>query len=391
MVKPRKPDTPSVSEPCEILTMKALNRALLARQMLLERSALPAPEVIGNLVGLQAQAPHSPYFALWTRIEGFRQEDLTRLIESRQSVRIALMRSTIHLVSAEDAIRLRPHVEPVLERGLMGNYGKKLAELDLNYIAEAGRTLVETEPLTLKDLGLKLSMQWHGRDPEALAMVIRNKVPLVQIPPRGLWGKSGQAVYTTAEAWLGNEAREPAPMDSIVLRYLAAFGPATVKDIQTWSGLTKLKTVVDRLRPVLAVFHDEAGHELFDLPDAPRPSADTPSPPRFLGEFDQMLLSYADRSRVMSEADRTKVFTNNGIIRSVILVDGFVHGLWKLSESKTKTVLDIAPFRQLDARQLEALKEEGSKLLQFAAPERHDTEIRFADVREDDSGSNSVN
>lgn len=378
MVKPGKPFTPGISEPCDILTKKALNRALLARQMLLERAALPAAEVIGNLVGLQAQAPNSPYFALWTRIEGFLQEDLTGLIESRQAVRIALMRSTIHLVSAQDALRLRPHVQPVLDRGLMGNYGKKLAELDLNDIAEAGRTLVETEPLTLKDLGQKLSMQWNGRDPEALAMVIRNKVPLVQIPPRGLWGKSGQAVYTTAEAWLGNVAHEPASMDSIVLRYLAAFGPATVKDIQIWSGLTKLKAVVDRMRPKLAVFHDEAGHELFDLPDAPRPSEETPSPPRFLGEFDQMLLSYADRSRVMSEADRTKVFTTNGIIRSVILVDGFVCGLWKLSESKTKTVLDIAPFRQLNARQLEELREEGTKLLQFAAPVQHETEIRYA-------------
>lgn len=180
----------------KIMTKRALNRALMARQMLMSRVHMPALEVIDKLAGLQAQAPNPVYFALWTRIEGFRHEELTGLIEDRQAVRIALMRSTIHLVSAQDCLDWRLFFQPVLDRGLKGNYGKRVADLDLQEIASAGRALVESQPLTLNEMGIRLSKQsehWGGRDPEALAMVIRNMTPLVQIPPRGLWGRSGQA------------------------------------------------------------------------------------------------------------------------------------------------------------------------------------------------------
>ncbi|GIP25748.1 hypothetical protein J23TS9_08780 [Paenibacillus sp. J23TS9] len=361
----------------EIMTKRALNRALLARQMLMSRVHLPALEVIDKLAGLQAQAPNPVYFALWTRIEGFGHEELTGLIEDRQAVRIALMRSTIHLVSAQDCLNWRPLFQPVLDRGFKGNYGKKLTDLNLQEIASAGRALVESQPLTLNELGIRLSEHWGGRDPEALAMVIRNMIPLVQIPPRGLWGRRGQAAYTTAEAWLGRTLQACTDLNALVLRYLAAFGPASIKDMQVWSGLTRLKDVVERLRPQLAIFMDEMGTELFDLPDAPRPSPDTPCSPRFLGEFDNILLSHSDRSRIMEEADRKKVFTINGIIRSTILIDGFVGGLWKLDQTKNSTKLMIEPFQSLTSREMNGLREEGKKLLEFAAPGNHETEIQF--------------
>ncbi|MWV42098.1 winged helix DNA-binding domain-containing protein [Paenibacillus sp. HJL G12] len=360
-----------------VMTNQELNRALLARQMLLERVRMPAIEAIEKLVGLQAQAPNPPYFGLWTRIKDFCHEELTGLIESRQAVRIALMRSTIHLVSAKDCLEMRHAFQSVLERGLKGNYSKRLTGLDLEEIAEAGRALVESAPFTLSELGKRLHERWDTHDPEALSMVIRNRVPLVQVPPRGLWGRGGQATYTTAEAWLGETRLQIAKPKDIVLRYLGAFGPATVKDIQVWSGLTKLREVVEELRSQLETFMNEAGDELFDLPEAPRPSADTPCPPRFLGEFDNILLSHADRSRIMSESDRKRVFTVNGIIRSVILVDGFVRGIWRIDKTKEKATLTIEPFISLTAKEMDSLREEGYKLLQFAAPKDIKTEVVF--------------
>ncbi|UUZ89898.1 winged helix DNA-binding domain-containing protein [Paenibacillus sp. P25] len=361
--------TADPTAPVPVLGRRALNRALLARQMLLSRAELPVLDAVERLAGLQAQSPNAPYFALWTRLEGFRQEELSRFIEERKTVRIALMRSTLHLVSARDSLHWRPLLQPVLDRGLKGVYGKRLEGLDPAEIAAAGRKLVEAQPLTFSEIGKRLSERWPDRDPSALAAAVRTWVPLVQPPPRGLWGESGQAVHTSAEAWLGRPlAPEPA-VEEMLLRYLAAFGPASVKDMQVWSGLTRLSAVVERLRPRLVTFRDEQGGELFDLPDAPRPDADTPVPPRFLGEYDNTLLSYADRTRILDEAARKRVFTENGIIRSTILIDGFVSGIWRVEKQRGTAVLIIEPFAWSPEQDRRALTEEGGRLLQFAAAE----------------------
>jgi hypothetical protein len=364
-------------ETVPVLGKRALNRALLARQMLLRRVNLPALDAIERLIGLQAQAPNPPYFGLWARLEGFRQEELSRLIQERKAVRIALMRSTIHLVSARDCLELRPLVQSVLNRGLNGSYGKRLAGLDEKELAAAGRVLVEAKPMTLSELGKRLSEQWPDRDPEALAAAIRNLVPLVQLPPRGLWGESGQASHTSAEAWLGPSLSSEPDVEKMIHRYLSAFGPASVKDMQVWSGQTRLRDVFEKLRPQLVCFHDEQGNELFDLLDAPRPDADTPSPPRFLGEFDNVLLSHAERTRIIDDSYRKQVFTKNGIIRSVILVDGFVSGIWKLKRSRGTATLTIKPLKQLSTQEHDKLAEEGAQLLKFAAGEDHIHEILF--------------
>jgi len=354
------------------LSRRALNRALLERQMLIRRQRLSALEAIERLAGMQSQAPNPPYIGLWTRLEGFRQEELSRLIETRQAVRIALMRSTIHLVSARDCRALRPLIQPVLDRGFNGNHGKRLGGVDMAALESAARALVEERPRTFQELGGLLAEEagFAGRDPEALAAAARTFVPLVQVPPRGLWGESGQATHTSAEAWLGREQPgEPCSPESMIERYLAAFGPASVKDMQTWSGLTRLGETVNRMRTRLRSFRDENGLELFDLPGAPLPDPELPVPPRFLPEFDNLLLSHADRARIISEEDRKRVFTVNGIIKATFLIDGFVRGTWRIDRDKTGAKLTLQPFRKLSGRRLEELLPEGEALLRFVAGE----------------------
>ncbi|MDF2679569.1 MAG: hypothetical protein K0R47_759 [Brevibacillus sp.] len=358
-----------------MLGSRALNRALLARQLLLSRVKLPVLTAVERFVGFQAQNPLAPYYCLWSRIEEFRPEELSQLIEDRKAVRIALMRSTIHLVSARDCLMLRPLMQAVQERGLKSAFGKQLDGVDSEKLATAGRALVEAHPLTFSELGKQLSEQWPERDPAALAAAVRTFVPLVQLPPRGLWGESGQATHTSAESWLGQSLSTLPDVDEMILRYLAAYGPATIKDIQTWSGLTRLRESIEKLRPQLVTFRDEQGHELFDLPDAPRPDPDTPSSPRFLGEFDNMLLAYANRTRILDEAYRKRVFTVNGIIRSTILIDGFVSGTWQLKRERRNVTLLIEPFAALSEQDQHALTEEGMRLLQFACADADSRDI----------------
>ncbi|MDI4650098.1 winged helix DNA-binding domain-containing protein [Cohnella hashimotonis] len=362
----------------ETLDRGALNRALLARQMLLGRQRMSALEAIERLCGLQAQAPMAPYYALWARLERFEPAELESLLLGREAVRIALMRATLHLVSTRDALSLRPLLQPVQDRGLAGAFGKRLAGLDLDAIAALGREWTAERPLSFAELGARLAERWPDRDPEALAIAVRARVPLAQTPPRGLWGRSGQALHVPLEAWTELAPQEEScTNEALVMRYLSAFGPASVKDMQAWSGLTKLQEAVRRLGPKLVRFRSEQGTELFDLPDAPRPDANTVSPPRYLGEFDQMLLAYADRSRILSEARKKRVFTANGIVRPVFLLDGIVAGKWEIRRERSDALLVVEPFVTLSADDREALADEGARLLSFAAQGcNHD--IQFA-------------
>lgn len=362
-----------------ILNKRALNRALLSRQYLIERTDLSTQEVLENLAGLQSQAPNPPYYGLWTRMNGFTPDSLGRLIVDRTAVRTALMRSTIFLVAAKDALAFRPVLQPVLERGWKGNWGKKLPGVDIEAVKKLSKELVEERPLTFEELGKRLRERWPDAEPAALATVSRTFLPLVQVPPRGLWGESGKALHTTAESWLGEPLDLSYGVDSLILRYLKAYGPATVHDVQTWCGLTKLAESMERLRPQLETFRDENGQELFDLKEAGRPSADTPVPVRFLAEFDNMLLSYQDRSRILADEYRSRVFTVNGIVKATILIDGFVQGIWRIERDKSIATLIIEPFRPLAERDREALADEGARLLAFAAADADRREVRFSD------------
>ncbi|MER7752582.1 winged helix DNA-binding domain-containing protein [Kitasatospora sp. NPDC097643] len=347
-----------------VLTVRALGRALLARQHLLARSDLTPAEMVRHLGGLQAQAaPQPPYLGLLARLDGFAHPQLSALIEDRAVVRTALQRSTIHLVTAEDCLTLRPLLQPVLEQGLRAGYGKRLAGLDLTALAAEARALVEEQPRTFQQLGPLLAATRPERDPAALAQAARCLLPLVQVPPRGLWGRGGPAAHTTAEAWLGRPL-DPAPsLDDIALRYLAAFGPATVADLQKWCGLSRLGPVLKRLAPRLLTFRDEQGRLLYDLPGAPRPDPDTPAPVRLLAPFDNLLLSHADRTRVLPEEYRGRVMTQNGIVLGTLLVDGLVAGSWRLTGEQEVSVRPFSPLRRADRAAVEA---EAQRVLAFA-------------------------
>lgn len=365
--------------PSIVLSPRSLNRALLERQLLLRRSKLSVEKTLQHLVGMQAQASNPPYFGLWTRLEGFQPEALSRLISRRRAVRIALMRSTIHLVTARDCLPLRALLQPVLERSLFTGsaYGRAIAGMDIPALVAAGRALVEEKPRTLVELGELLQERWPERDARSLAYAIRNLAPLVQVPPRGLWGVGGQAASTTAESWLGPESGSESSLDELIPRYLAAFGPASVKDVQAWSGLTRLREAIEALRPRLRTFRDEHGVELFDVPDAPLPEPDVAAPPRFLPDFDNVLLSHADRTRIISEEHRKAIATANGLFLSTFLVDGFVRGTWKLEQEKERATLVIRPFTSLKKPERTAVSEEGERLLAFAAPDARTPDVRF--------------
>jgi hypothetical protein len=370
-----------------VLTPRALNRALLSRQLLLDLPSLPADddararhvlETVEHLVGLQAQAPFPPYFALRSRLEGFRPDDLAALITSRRVVRIALMRGTIHLVSARDCLPLRRLVQPVIERGMRTAFGKQLAGLDTEALAAAGRALVESEPLTFSQLGRALAERWPDYPPAALAQGVRAFVPLVQVPPRAVWGQAGQSRHTSAEHWLDEPVRPSAAqapgLADLVTRYLGAFGPATVRDVATWSGLTGLKPLLEQLRPTLVTFRDEHGAELFDLPLAPRPDGDVPVPVRLVAEFDNLVLSHADRARVISPENSKRLYTVNGVIPGPVLIDGFVAGMWRLATSRDAATMTIELFGPM--REHDALVREAGRVLAFCSPgASHD--IRF--------------
>lgn len=364
-----------------VIGQRALNRATLARQHLLARTPLSVEPMVEHLVGLQAQTPHTAYIGLWDRIEGFTPDQLADRLVDRSVVRMALMRGTIHLVTARDAWGLRPLVQPVLDRVQRGQFDKRLDGIDRDALVATGLAFVDERPRTFKELGDHLLERWPDRDRTAMEQAIRTAVPLVQVPPRGLWGRSGPIAHTSMEAWLGApRVASPMTVDDLVRRYLAAFGPASVMDVQAWCGLTRLSAVLDRLRPTLVTFRDETGRELFDLPDAPRPDPDVPAPPRFLYDFENLLLSYADRSRVVRPGLARSITARTQESLSTFILDGLVSGLWAVQRDRGSATLVVTPFRPLTASERQGLSDEGLGLLAFAAADSTGRDIRFAPV-----------
>ena len=346
-----------------VLSQRALNRSLLERQHLLQRRRASALSEIEHLVAMQAQVPNSPYVGLWTRLEEFQPAELARLIMEKRAVRLGIMRNTLHLLSARDALALRPLFNRVLERVLQSSpFGSQLQGSELRLVVAEGTRLLRQQPRTLAQLGSLLQQRWPGRGPTALGYAIRHLVPLVQVPPRGIWGKTAQPTWTTLEHWLDRPVERKPDLDALVLRYLAAFGPASVADMAAWSGLTALRPTFERLRPDLRIYQDERGRELFDLPDAPHPDPKTPAPPRFLPEYDNIVLGHQDRTRVIAFEHR------HVILYGMFLLDGFLAGTWSMAKAKDGARLTVSSFKPLKRPDRAGLAEEGERLLSFAAP-----------------------
>jgi hypothetical protein len=372
------------------LSLRALNRITLGRQLLLDRSALTAPQAIAHLAGLQAQAPRAPYVGLQARLARFRPEHLENLLTERVALRAHLMRNTVHLVETADYLRFRPLYQPLMDRALAGALparagGRRLAGLDPADVAVVAADLLAKTPLTRAELARALAPRWPDHDPAALAHAASHRLALVQVPPRGRWRQAGPAAFMLASAWLNGHA-PPAPADlatvagELVLRYVAAYGPATVADIGAWSGLTRLREVTERLSARSpARLRPRAGPDgapLLDLADAPPdPDPDIPAPPRFLPEYDNLLLSYAERSRVIPHRRPVPLPPGPGAAGGTLLIDGFWQADWKLSQDRG--VLEVRPFVPLSAADRAAVAAEGERLLDFAGSAPTARDVRF--------------
>jgi winged helix DNA-binding protein len=343
----------------DVLSDRALNRATLGRQLLLERAPMPPLDAVTYLVGLQAQNPLDPYLALWSRLSDLDPHVLARAMEDREVVRIVVMRGTIHLVTAADALALAPVMQPVMDAEIArhSEYAPHLRDVDVTPVVAYARDVLAERPRTMAQLRVAIAERFPDVHPAAAAYATRCLVPLVQVPPRGVWGRKGQVTVAPAATWLADHPASTTTIDEVVVRYLTAFGPATVADIAAWCRLTAMREVVDRLGPRLRTFRDERGRTYHDVPDGPLADADTPAPVRLLPEYDNAVLSYADRSRFGAEEDRAAVGAA-AAFKGLVLVDGCARGVWKADRparrDRGSLVVEHLPLSREHAAELEA-------------------------------------
>ncbi|MGH8914851.1 MAG: winged helix DNA-binding domain-containing protein [Acidimicrobiia bacterium] len=354
----------------DVISRRALNRTTLHRQSLLARSTGPASGMIEHLVGMQAQNPNDPYWALWSRLEGLTVDELSGMISRREAVRGQLMRATIHLATTHDYLAIRPQLGPVFARTLGSTvFARDTTDVDREALLAMARGLLEERPMTRAELGPLLGERWPGIPVASLAQVATYLLPVIQVPPRGLWQQPGEAAWTTIESWVGRSLGAQSFAEGTIRRYLAAFGPASVGDMRMWSGMAGLREVVDRMRkPKLRRYRDERGTELLDLPQLSLVDEDTPAPPRFLPEYDNVLLGHNDRSRFFLEDIVPKAWTGN------LLVDGVLSGAWKTA-ARRRPRLEIELARKISRSELEAVSEEAERLRAFTFPNIDDGEI----------------
>jgi hypothetical protein len=364
-----------------ILDERALNRATLARQLLLERVDMTPYDAIGHLVGLQAQTPKSWYLTLWSRLRDFDPVATGRL-EERRVVRSWFMRQTIHLVTDADAPVLRAFTQPVIERSVRGKWLEALRGIDLGELAASTRAFAEEAPRTHGDLLAHVTARWpEARDHITVSNAVKALVPLVQVPPRGVWGRGGSVRLTPLDTWLGAAVPDRVDPLPIIRRYLAAYGPASVADAQMWSGVTRLGEAFEQLRPELLSFRGLDGRELFDLPDAPRPDPSVAAPVRFLADYDNLLLAHADRSRFGDAAAREALAYREGPYPSYLLVDGRVAGAWYPRLDGATVTAVVNTVWPLEAADADAVRAEGDAMLRFNYPKAAERHVEVTTLR----------
>jgi len=362
----------------EVLSARELNRATLARQMLLERAEdVAVPAAVERLGGTQAQEPKPPFIGLWSRLAGFESDALLGALTGREVVRATLMRSTLHLFSVADYAALRLALQPPKSVALRV-LGARAEGLEPDAVVSATRELLAGNPLTFDAIRGGLQERLPDVNDRALGYAARTLVPLVMVPDGGArWGYPRVCEFALAEEFLDG-ALAPAAPEALVARYLGAFGPAAAADVQTWSGVSGAKRVLDGMRDRLEVFADARGRELFDLPDAPRPGADVPAPVRYLPEFDSLVLAYDDRSRVIADEHRPLVTTKNLRVKATFLVDGMVAGVWTLAMKRRVATVSLEPFGALPKRAVKELAAEGEALARFVEPDAREHAVLVA-------------
>jgi hypothetical protein len=342
-----------------VLDNRALGRATLARQLLLDRADIGVLDAVTHLCGMQAQEPQEPFIGLWSRLRAFDPTALDDLLLQRQVVRTHLMRRTVHLVTADDVIAWRGRHNAMLRQRVLGNYRRELDGVDLEQLAEAGHAVMaDGEPRSMTELAKSLADRWPAPGHRAMGeMLVAALVPLVQLPPRGLWRSKAGVRNVRLVDWLGRDLDPADPGPDLVRRYLTAYGPAATADLRAWCGLAGLPGAVAEIRDELVSFRDERGRQLLDLPDAPRPDPDTPAPVRFLPAFDNSILGYDDRTRIVDDEHRNLSIAG----ARVVLVDGRVTATWTVEDD----TVAVEPLRRLTKAERDEVVEEGQELARF--------------------------
>jgi Winged helix DNA-binding domain len=361
--------------PRDLLTLRQLNRATLARQLLLARSPAPLLDAAQQLVGIQAQVPKPPFLGLWSRVAGLQRGDVVQALLDKRLVRGTSMRGTLHVMTAADFTRFRAPLQAALDRGLKV-LGDRTAAMEMEPVVALARAFFR-KPQTFDAFRDHLAATFPKGDIRAMAYAARMQVPLLQVPTGGPWGFPAQAGFITAEAWLGRPPRSAGTLEELVLRYLAAYGPATAVDAQAWSGIPALKPVFEALRPQLVAFRGERGGELFDLPDAPRPDPDVPAPVRLLPDWDNAIVGRADARLLLAE-HRSSVFQPGLRVLPTVLVDGVVAGTWKTERRRAAASLTVSLFGTQPARVRREIEAEGDSLLRFSEPDADTREVKVS-------------
>jgi hypothetical protein len=357
------------------LSTRQLNRALLGRQLLLERAEMAPLEAVEHLVGLQAQEPWDPYYGLWSRLKDFDPEGLGGMIERFEAVRMGVMRGTIHLVSARDALVLRGAMASVMSGTFRSSgFSKQVPGVDLDELLAVAAELTAEKPHGRADLSRELAPRWPDADADSLGYAATFLLPLVQAPPRAVWGKKAAAKWLNAEKVLGAPVNWDADPGQVVLRYLRAYGPAAPKDVRAWCYRTGLREVIGELKPKLRVFRTEGGAELLDVAEGLFPDPETPAPVRFLPEYDNAILGFSDRSRVLPGG------TDRPYWKGVVLVDGFASATWRFLQEKSVLALEIGLWRKLTRAELAEVEAEGTDLVRFAGAKAERREVRIVDA-----------
>lgn len=352
--------TPAVTE--RTLSTRALNRALLARQLLMERSPIQLPRALERMAGLQTQYAPSGYVSLWSRLRDFRRDTLTKALEQRRAIQGTLMRSTIHVVSAADYPLFAEAIREGRREWWLRVQRHRVEGLDMNRVAALLRRLLADGPRRQSELVEALEADGIPRIAWSGAGLW---IDLVRVPPSGTWERRRADLYGLADGWVGtSKVTEAEGLEHLVRRYLGAFGPATVNDVAGWAGLpvTKLRPAMERLG--LRRFRDEGGGELLDLPRAPLPDPDTPAPARFLPVWDATLLAHARRTQILPEPYRSRVFdTKTPHSVNTFLVDGAVAGTWRHERGR----IHLEPFGRLTREARRQLDDEAEGLAAFHA------------------------